>query len=173
MLMLAMDSVPRICRPSILMVSVSFYSCPEGFHSSLQPLHAEHILTLPHLFPLRIGSNHRAPAPGHQRVAFSFFVFSMQVHGSPFTSSVLKHNKYIYILPIAVTTLLYIMISMITIFSMYIVHVHLGSGCNSHQGHVNDSGEFWRAVHVSGVTENTILWTPLLITFVQMDMGGP
>ena len=27
--------------------------------------------------------------------------------------------------------------------SMYIAHVHLGSGCNSYQGHVNDSGEFW------------------------------
>ena len=29
---------------------------------------------------------------------------------------------------------------------MYIVHVHLGSGCNSYQGHVNDSGEFWRVL---------------------------
>ena len=66
---------------------VSFCSCPEGFHSSLQPLHAEHVLTLPHLFLLRIGPNHRAPAPGHQRVAFSFFVLSMQVHGSPFAGS--------------------------------------------------------------------------------------
>ena len=55
---------------------------------------------------------------------------------------VLKHNKYVCILSIAVTTLLYIMISMITIFSMYITHVHLGSGCNSYQGHVYDSGEF-------------------------------
>ena len=55
---------------------------------------------------------------------------------------VLKHNKYVCILSIAVITLLYIMISMITIFSMYITHVHLGSGCNSYQGHVYDSGEF-------------------------------
>ena len=38
------------------------------------------------------------------------------------------------------------MISMIIIFSMYIVHVCLGSGCNSYQGHVNDSGEFWRVL---------------------------
>ena len=36
---------------------------------------------------------------------------------------VLKHNKYVGILSIAVTTLQYITISMITIFSMYIVHV--------------------------------------------------
>ena len=42
--------------------------------------------------------------------------------------------------------LLYITISMITIFSMYIVHVCLGSGCNSYQGHVNDPGEFWRVL---------------------------
>ena len=34
---------------------------------------------------------------------------------------------------------------MITIFSMYITHLH-GSGCNSYQGHVNDSGEFWRVL---------------------------
>ena len=36
----------------------------------------------------------------------------------------LKRNKYVGILSIAVTTLQYITISMITIFSMYIVHVH-------------------------------------------------
>ena len=36
---------------------------------------------------------------------------------------VLKHNKYVGILSIAVTTLQYITISMITIFSMYIAHV--------------------------------------------------
>ena len=35
----------------------------------------------------------------------------------------LKHNKYVGILSIAVTTLQYITISMITIFSMYIAHV--------------------------------------------------
>ena len=35
----------------------------------------------------------------------------------------LKRNKYVGILSIAVTTLQYITISMITIFSMYIVHV--------------------------------------------------
>ena len=35
----------------------------------------------------------------------------------------LKRNKYVGILSIAVTTLQYIMISMITIFSMYIAHV--------------------------------------------------
>ena len=35
----------------------------------------------------------------------------------------LKRNKYIGILSIAVTTLQYITISMITIFSMYITHV--------------------------------------------------
>ena len=58
----------------------------------------------------------------------------------------LKHNKYICILSIAVITLLYITISMITIFSMYIVHVHLGSGHNSYQGHVYNSGEFWRVL---------------------------
>ena len=38
--------------------------------------------------------------------------------------SMLKRNKYIGILSIAVTTLQYITISMITIFSMYIAHVH-------------------------------------------------
>ena len=27
--------------------------------------------------------------------------------------------------------------------------------------------------NISGVTENMILWTPLVITFVQMDMVGP
>ena len=27
--------------------------------------------------------------------------------------------------------------------------------------------------NISGVTENAILWTPLLITFVQTDMVGP
>ena len=59
---------------------------------------------------------------------------------------VLKRNKYVGILSIAVTTLQYITISMITIFSMYIVHVHLGSGRNSYQSHVNDSGEFWRVL---------------------------
>ena len=37
--------------------------------------------------------------------------------------SLLKRNKYVGILSIAVTTLQYITISMITIFSMYIVHV--------------------------------------------------
>ena len=35
----------------------------------------------------------------------------------------LKRNKYVGILSIAVTTLQYITISMITIFSMYIAHV--------------------------------------------------
>ena len=59
---------------------------------------------------------------------------------------VLKRNKYVGILSIAVTTLQYITISMITIFSMYIAHVCSGSGCNSYQGHVNDSGEFWRVL---------------------------
>ena len=58
----------------------------------------------------------------------------------------LKHNKYVGILSIAVMTLQYITISMITIFSMYIVHVRYGSGHNSYQGHVNDSGEFWRVL---------------------------
>ena len=27
--------------------------------------------------------------------------------------------------------------------------------------------------NISGVTENAILWTPLVITFVQTDMVGP
>ena len=58
----------------------------------------------------------------------------------------LKDNKYVCILSIAVMTLLYIMISMTAIFSMYIVHVCLGSGHNSYQGHVYDSGEFWRVL---------------------------
>jgi hypothetical protein len=64
---------------------------------------------------------------------------------------------------------------MITIFSMYIAQVPNGSGRNSYQGHVNDSGEFWRVLgcSLSGVTENAILWTPLLISFAQMVMGGP
>ena len=68
----------------------------------------------------------------------------------------LKRNKYIGILSIAVTTLLYIMTSIITISSMYIVHVCKGIGCNSYQGHVNDSGEFWRVLDcsISGITEN-------------------
>ena len=60
--------------------------------------------------------------------------------------SLLKRNKYVGILSIAVTTLQYITISMITIFSMYIAHVRSGSGRNSYQGHVNDSGEFWRVL---------------------------
>ena len=66
-------------------------------------------------------------------------------HGKtiPWWWLLLKRNKYVGILSIAVTTLQYITISMITIFSMYITHVRLGSGCNSYQGHVNDSGEFW------------------------------
>ena len=38
------------------------------------------------------------------------------------------------------------MIGMITIFSMYIAHVHLGSGRNSYQGHVHDSQEFSRVL---------------------------
>ena len=58
----------------------------------------------------------------------------------------LKRNKYVGILSIAVTTLQYITISMITISSMYIAHVRKGSGRNSYQGHVNDSGEFWRVL---------------------------
>ena len=58
----------------------------------------------------------------------------------------LKRNKYVGILSIAVTTLQYITISMITIFSMYIAHVREGSGHNSYQDHVNDSGEFWRVL---------------------------
>ena len=62
------------------------------------------------------------------------------------TIRLLKHNKYVCILSIAVVTLLYITISMIAIFSMYIAHVCLGSGHNSYQGHVNDSGEFWRVL---------------------------
>ena len=37
--------------------------------------------------------------------------------------SLLKRSKYVGILSIAVTTLQYITISMITIFSMYITHV--------------------------------------------------
>ena len=39
------------------------------------------------------------------------------------TRRLLKRNKYVGILSIAVTTLQYITISMITIFSMYIAHV--------------------------------------------------
>ena len=39
-------------------------------------------------------------------------------------------------------TLLYITISMITIFSMYIAYACLGSGHTSYEGHVYDSGEF-------------------------------
>ena len=38
-------------------------------------------------------------------------------------TTLLKRNKYVGILSIAVTTLQYITISMITIFSMYIAHV--------------------------------------------------
>ena len=40
-----------------------------------------------------------------------------------FIELVLKRNKYVGILSIAVMTLQYITISMITIFSMYIAHV--------------------------------------------------
>ena len=43
--------------------------------------------------------------------------------GGELASTVLKRNKYVGILSIAVTTLQYITISMITIFSMYIAHV--------------------------------------------------
>jgi hypothetical protein len=73
----------------------------------------------------------------------------------------------------AVTTLLSSTLSMITIFSMYIVQCLKGVGCNSYQGHMNDSGEFWGVSFTSGVTENVILWTALLITYCQMDIGGP
>ena len=37
---------------------------------------------------------------------------------------------------------------MIIIFSMHIAHVRLGSRRNSYQGHVNDSGEFWRVLRL-------------------------
>ena len=40
-----------------------------------------------------------------------------------------------------------------------------GSGCNHSWSDVGQN--------ISGVTENAILWTPLVITFVQMDMVGP
>ena len=60
--------------------------------------------------------------------------------------TMLKCNKYICILSIAVTTLLYIT----TKYDYHIWYVHRtclqGSGCNSYQGHVNDSGEFWRVL---------------------------
>jgi hypothetical protein len=39
------------------------------------------------------------------------------------------------------------MLSMITIFSMYIVQCPKGVGHNSYQGHVNDSGVFWGVPH--------------------------
>ena len=71
---------------------------------------------------------------------------SIHTHYFMANKKVLKRNKYVGILSIAVTTLQYITISMITIFSMYIAHVRLGSGRNSYQGHVNDSGEFWRVL---------------------------
>ena len=68
----------------------------------------------------------------------------------------LKRNKYVGILSIAVTTLQYITISMITIFSMYIAHVRSGSGRNSYQGHVNDSGEFWRVLGCTSITTQAL-----------------
>ena len=64
---------------------------------------------------------------------------------------------------------------MITILGMYIAHVHkvvsttLIRPCVSS---LESSGRVL-AVHMSGVTENVILWTPLLITFVQTNMVGP
>ena len=85
--------------------------------------------------------------PG-ERTAIKAMVFGFDPFSEYFSEyyAVLKRNKYVGILSIAVTTLQYITISMITIFSMYIAHVRLGSGCNSYQGHVNDSGEFWRVL---------------------------
>ena len=71
---------------------------------------------------------------------------SIHTHYFMANKKVLKRNKYVGILSIAVMTLQYITISMITIFSMYIAHVRFGSGRNSYQGHVNDSGEFWRVL---------------------------
>ena len=61
---LATDSSPRNGRPSILMASVSclsFWSPPEGFCSSLQPLHVVLVLTSPHLSPPCVGFSHRVP----------------------------------------------------------------------------------------------------------------
>ena len=52
--------------------------------------------------------------------------------------------------------------SMITGFGHQIAY---GSGRNHSQSDVGQN--------ISGITENAILWTPLLITFVQMDMVRP
>ena len=63
----------------------------------------------------RLGHSH--PAQVEQNVPLKRNNMGMGV-------GMLKCNKYIGILSIAVTTLQYITISMITIFSMYIAHVH-------------------------------------------------
>ena len=52
--------------------------------------------------------------------------------------------------------------SMITGFGHQIVY---SSGCNHSRSDVGQN--------ISGVTENVILWTPLLMTFMQMDMVRP
>ena len=54
--------------------------------------------------------------PEHQLFEQEWEELDLELH-------MLKRNKYVGILSIAVTTLQYITISMITIFSMYIVHV--------------------------------------------------
>ena len=63
---------------------------------------------------------------------------------------------------ILVTTLQVHYNSTITGFGHQIAH---SSGHNHSQSDVGQN--------ISGVTENAILWTPLLITFVQTNMVGP
>ena len=68
---------------------------------------------------------------GLNSIAFDFpykivlVLIAMVLYHMPSNSiyMMLKRNKYVGILSIAVTTLQYITISMITIFSMYIAHV--------------------------------------------------
>ena len=63
---------------------------------------------------------------------------------------------------ILVTTLQVHYDSTITGFGHQIAHSSGRNHSRSDVGH-----------NISGVTENAILWTPLVITFVQTDMVGP
>ena len=59
----------------------------------------------------------------HELLRASSQLLLRDVEELPQRTLLLKRNKYVGILSIAVTTLQYITISMITIFSMYIAHV--------------------------------------------------
>jgi hypothetical protein len=63
------------------------------------------------------------------------------------------------------------MLSMITIFSMYIVQCLEGVECNSYQGHVNDSGVFWGVPHQASLKMQYCghLYSSLLCKWTWVD----